>query len=556
VPNRFAGWFQPRRYTLTRFLILRLLGVVYVCAFLGIIFQGPALLGSHGLTPIASYVHGVSFSQLPSIFVWDSSDGMLAACAYLGLAISIAVALGYANLPMLVVLWILYGSYVRVGQIWFAFGWETQLLETTLLAAVLAEPWNPRPLAARPPPVTSIVLMRWLAFRIMLGAGLIKWRGAACWHDLTCLDWHFETQPIPNPLSPWFHHLPHSVHAFGVVFNNVVELVAPWFVFGPRPLRLVAGCLMLAFQVVLVASGNLAFLNWLTIIPVLACFDDDFLRRLLPKRARTWLDARVATGPPRDWHQLVAAIVVGGFVALVAARFTTDALWAVSLLVTLYGVYWAIRFAILHGPKPRIADAHQLLAGVFAGLVAVKSVAVVDNLLARHRRQMMNASFDKLELVNTYGAFGSVGDVRHELVIEGTMAADPTAPDAVWRTYELPCKPGDVARRPCLLGPYHRRLDWLIWFAAMNDEPRDPWLVHLIWKLLDGDPTIRELLDDPFDGTAPAWVRVRRFVYHLEPYDSDTWWTRDSEQLWLAPVSRDTQELRKVIARFGWSAEE
>src|SRR5204863_9254712 len=108
-------------------------------------------------------------------------------------------------------------------------------------------------------------------------------------------------------------------------------------------------------------------------------------------------------------------------------------------------------------------------------------------------------SYDRLELVNTSGAFGSVTMERHELVIEGTRDADPRT--AAWSAYELPCKPGDLARRPCVLGPYHRRLDWLIWFSAMSDEPSDAWIVHLVYKLLDGDRSIRALLaHDPFAG--------------------------------------------------------
>jgi len=552
--DHIAAWFRPRRYTLVRTAILRLLGFIYVFAFLGIAFQGPALLGSHGLTPIASAVDGVSFRDVPSIFVWNSSDWFLSACAWLGVAISIAVALGYANLPMLVILWVLYGSYVRVGQTWYAFGWETQILETTLIAAVIAHPWDVRPLAARPPPVAAIVAMRWLAFRIMLGAGLIKWRGSACWHDLTCLDWHFETQPIPNPLSPWFHHLPHAVHAIGVVFNHVVELGAPWLAFGPRRLRLAAALAMLAFQCVLIASGNLAFLNWLTVIPILACFDDDALRRVIPRRARAWIDARIPNAPPRDASQLVAGLAVGAWVTVAYTKFLHSLGWVFVVLAGAYGVFRAIQWAA-RGRPPGAAP-HRGGGGV-AGRGAGQNRAGVEYLAAVDRRQAMNTSYDNLELVNTYGAFGSVDEVRHELVIEGTMAADPDAPDAKWLAYELPCKPGDVARRPCILGPYHRRLDWLIWFSAMEDQPHDAWIVHLIWKLLDGDPTIRELLAvDPFDGVAPRWVRIRRFVYHLEPYSSSTWWTRDSEQLWIPPVSRDTPELREVLDRYGWSAEE
>jgi hypothetical protein len=494
-------WCTPRRYTLTRFVILRLLGVVYVFAFLGIILQGPALLGSHGLTPVATSVQGQSFWDVLSVFVLDPSDAALAAWAWLGLALGVACAGGYANLPSLLVLWFIYGSYERVGQLWFGFGWEIQLLETTLIAAVLAHPWDPRPLRAPAPPMTGIALARWLVFRIMLGAGLIKWRGDACWRELTCLDWHFETQPIPNPLSPVFHHLPHAALAAGVVLNHVVELVAPWFVFGPRIARLIAGSLMLAFQLVLIVSGNLAFLNWLTIVPILACFDDDFLLAILPPRARAWVNARM-----------------------------------------------------LAPTTPARITGHRVWAWVFAAIVAVKSLVVVDNLLAIDHPQAMNRSYDRLALVNTYGAFGSVGDVRHELVIEGTLSADPGAPDSEWRAYELPCKPGDLTRRPCVLGPYHRRLDWLIWFSAMYDTPHDPWIVHLVWKLLDGDVGIRrELAVDPFDGSPPRWVRIRRFVYHLEAWSADAWWTRDSEQLWLPPMSRDSQPLREVMQQFGWT---
>lgn len=581
--QRLAGWLGGGRdYRLTRTLIFRLLGVVYVFAFLGLLMQGPGLLGEHGLTPVGAFLDwlradGVTFWDLPSLFWLDASDGALAAWAYVGLAISICVALGYANLPMLLALWVLYGSYVRVGQTWFAFGWEIQILETTLIAAFLAHPWDPRPLRARPPPVAAIVLMRWLAFRIMLGAGLIKIRGDACWTELSCLDAHFETQPIPNPISAVFHQLPHAVLAGGVVVNHVVELVLPWFAFGPRKLRLAAGLGMAAFQIVLIVSGNLAFLNWLTLVPILACLDDDFLLRLSPKRLRGWLRGRLAPHPPhppRDGRPLVVGLGLGlvAFVPWVppigppAGRAQEIAALVVGAAAV--AVVIALRRRI---PSPvegegegegegggasasrsrrrRRLDGHQLAIGVFAALVALKSLVVVENLASR--RQVMNHSYDRLALVNTYGAFGSVTMTRHELVIEGTRDADPAT--AAWSAYELPCKPGDLARRPCILGPYHRRLDWLIWFAAMAERPSDAWVLHLVWKLLDGDREVRTLLaHDPFDGAAPEWIRIRRFAYHLEPLGADTWWTRDGEQLWLPPISLDDPDLRAVLARYGW----
>jgi hypothetical protein len=250
---------------------------------------------------------------------------------------------------------------------------------------------------------------------------------------------------------------------------------------------------MAGFQIILIASGNLAFLNWLTLVPVLALLDDDFVLRLVPERPRSWLAAqRARSRPPRRGH--------------------------------------------------------QIFVGCVAALVAIKSVPVIANLVSHH--QAMNRSYDRLALVNTYGAFGSVGMERHEIVIEGTRDPDPAT--ARWSEYELPCKPGDLARRPCLLGPYHLRLDWLIWFAAMHDKPNDLWVLHLVWKLLDGDRGIRELLAvDPFDGAPPRYVRIQRFAYHLERYGSPTWWTRDHEASWLPPVSLDSPVLREIFDRYG-----
>ncbi len=555
--DRLVAWLgPPRSYVLTRNLIVRLLGIIYVFAFLGLLFQGLPLLGHHGLTPIDVYVAdlrggGATFWDVPSVFLFDASDASLMTWAAIGFALAAFVAAGYANIPMLVALWLIYGSYERVGQAWFSFGWEIQLLETTLLVAAMVHPIDPR---ARQPPALSLVLMRWLAFRIMLGAGLIKLRGDACWHDLTCLDTHFETQPLPNPLSPLLHHAPHAVHAIGVAMNHAVELVAPWLVFGPRLLRLVAGCAMLAFQLALIASGNLAFLNWLTIVPLLACLDDDFLRRLIPARWRPPAEmAAVVAIPGATPGATPGPVLVAFGVTLVAVLVWTPIFGGRSAdLQVALGAALVIAALVATGRSPWPISRQHAAVAMFAALVAVKSCDVVENLASDH--QAMNRSYDALALVNTYGAFGSIDKVRHELIVEGTLDEDPVSfpARAVWRAYEFPCKPGDLARRPCVLGPYHRRLDWVIWFAAMRDEIGDAWVLHLVYKLLDGDREIRKLVEDPFDGVAPRWVRIRRFVYHLEPYGEDAWWSRDHEELWLAPIARNNPELMRILAQYGW----
>jgi hypothetical protein len=401
-------------------------------------------------------------------------------------------------------LWVIYASFVHVGQIFYRYGWEFQLLETGMLAVFLA-PWSSwrasGPLSlgqTRVPPVV-IWLLRWLVFRVMLGAGLIKLRGDPCWRDLTCLDFHFETQPNPNPASFWFHHAPHAVHVAGVLLNHAAELVAPWFVFGFRRWRHAAGGVIVAFQAVLIASGNLSFLNWLTIVPALACFDDALLSRAIPAAFRARVLSRLASvGPPRT-----------------------------------------VRRASLG----------------YAVVVAVLSVAPVVNLASSDQR--MNSTFDPLALVNTYGAFGSVDRSRYEAILEGTRD-DPPGPGSTWREYPLPCAPGDPARRPCLVTPYQHRLDWQMWFvgngAARGESvEQEPWLVHLVWQLLRGEPEARRLLAaDPFPDAPPGAIRIGIWRYAFAPASSSTWWTRERVGELLPPVSVRHPGLRRYVRAYDW----
>ena len=218
VENKMDSGFQnaPRvpgthsSYWLTRFLILRSLGIIYAIAFLVAINQVVPLIGSNGLLPVANYLKQVSgalgsdgagFMRLPSIFWLGHSDTALLTMAWIGFVLSCVVAAGYANALLLAILWFLYMSFVHVGQEWYGYGWEIQLLETGFLASFLCPLLDMRPFPRYAPPMPIIVLFRWLVCRLMLGAGLIKIRGDEVWRNSTALFYHFETQPIPGPLS-------------------------------------------------------------------------------------------------------------------------------------------------------------------------------------------------------------------------------------------------------------------------------------------------------------------------------------------------------------------
>jgi hypothetical protein len=496
----FAG---DNSYWLTRFVILRLLGFVYAIAFLVAVQQLVPLIGEHGLTPANHFLTSIQTQvgsrsagmlQVPTLFWFGISDKALLIFAWAGFGLSLIVLLGYANAVVLTILWAMYMSIVHVGQIWYGYGWEIQLLETGFLSIFLCPLLDGRPFPKFRPPILVIWLFRWLGFRIMIGAGLIKLRGDPCWRDLTCLYYHYETQPIPNPISRYLHFAPHWFHKFGTAWNHFIELVVPWFSFGPRTARHIAGVLLVSFQIVLIISGNLSFLNYVTIIPFLACLDDTFLRHFLP--------------------------------------------------ATL------VRRAERAAQKSKPSRINNAIAIVLAVLVAYLSIAPVLNLVSG--RQLMNYSYDPLDLVNTYGAFGTVGRERDEIIFEGTTDATITG-DTKWKEYEFKAKPGDPNLRPPFVAPYQPRIDWQIWFAAMASPAEYPWTLHFVWKLLRNDRgTLSLLANNPFPNEPPRYIRARLYRYQFAPLGESAWWKREPIGEWLPALSTDNAQFRRLLTAMDW----
>ncbi|MDB5276495.1 MAG: lipase maturation factor family protein [Ferruginibacter sp.] len=491
-------------YWLTRFMILRLLGAVYAIAFLVAVNQIIPLIGKDGLTPVDSYLQQISnslgkaggFFRLPSIFWFGHSDAMLLMVSWAGLILSLIVVCGYANAVMMGVLWLLYLSIVHVGQEWYGFGWEIQLTETGFLAIFLCPLLDMRPFPKRPPPVIIIGLFRWIIFRLMLGAGLIKVRGDEVWRNSTALYYHFETQPIPGPLSRWFHFLPHKALKLGVWFNWLAELAAPFVVFWPRVARHIAGIVIILFQFNLILSGNLSFLNWLTIVPALACFDDDFWRRLLPRRLVNQAEAAAAN-------------------AVISTPMVNTA-WGIAIVIALLSIQPALNM-------------------VSPG-------------------QVMNRSFDPLDLVNTYGAFGSVGKERFNVVFEGTVDSDSTD-KANWKPYLYKGLPVLPDKRPQQIAPYHLRLDWQMWFAAMGSPDDYPWTLHLQWKLLHNDPgAVGLFASNPFPDKPPHYIRAVLYRYSFAKAGDkpERWWNREKVSNWIPAMDANDPRLIAFLRSYGW----
>ncbi len=478
-------------YWLTRFCFQKALAFVYLVAFVATVQQFRGLIGEHGLSPTHLFLKHISFWDSPGLFWFNASDAFIASIAWLGIGLSVLALSGYSerfgiyvSAGVWTLLWFFYLSVVNIGQIFYSFGWETMTLESGFLAIFLGSDDTK-------PPANVIWFLRWVLFRLMFGAGLIKMRGDACWRDLTCMFYHYETQPIPNPLSWYFHHLPHWFLKFQTLYTHFIELIVPWFYFVMGPLGWTAGILTIVFQGCLILSGNLSWLNYLTIAIAISCFDDAFLSKFI----------RI---PVPETHE----------------------------------------------PK----KIRKVLLAILTALIVYLSINPALNLLSP--RQMMNTSFEPLHLVNTYGAFGAVTKNRTEIVLEGTNDWQ-TTDKTTWREYEFKAKPGDVHRHPPLIAPYHLRLDWLMWFAAMSDWSYHPWILNLVNKFLQNDPEILKLIEkNPFPDHPPHYIRAMLYSYRFtdaeEKKKTGDWWVRTPLRPYLPPLSLDNESFAKILREAEW----
>ncbi|HEY4222666.1 MAG TPA: lipase maturation factor family protein [Myxococcota bacterium] len=472
---------------LVRLVFLHGLALIYLVAFVSTLRQFPALLGERGLTPVARFVARVSFVDAPSLFHLSARDSVARAAAWTGVVLSLLLVAGVADvgpawwaaLPWLA-LWALYLSFVNVGQRFYGFGWESMLLEAGFFAALLG------PMMIEPSPI-PILLLRWMLFRTEFGAGLIKLRHDRCWRDLTCLDYHYQTQPLPNPISRAFHFLPKPIHRASVAGSHAVQLVAPFFLFAPQPVAAIAGAVIIVHQLWLVASGNYSWLNWLTVVLGVTALDDRALTLVLPVATPLLLQPRTLMN--ESVLQLVAAI-------------------AIAL-----------------------------------------SVEPALNLASKH--QKMNCSFNPLHLINAYGAFGSVSKERYEVIVEGTSAATPDDPSAWRPYEFKAKPGNIMRRPRLLAPYHLRLdwLMWFLPFSVQVTpggvlvRGYSEWFLVFLERLLDNDAaTLALLADNPFPDAPPRFIRARyyryRFATRREHRETGAYWQRTLIGDYLPPVSR------------------
>jgi len=468
---------EPERYELVSWVFLRSLGAIYVAAFASLGVQILGLVGHDGVLPLGDYLHAArgalgseAYWALPTLFWLDASDSVLLAGTIVGVLLGVLVVVGIWTRPALIGLLALYLSYVYAGQEFLSFQWDLLLLETGFLAIFLTA-------GSR----IVVWLYRWLLFRYLFLAGAVKLlSGDPTWRDLTALEYHFWTQPLPSPLAWYAARLPDWLLIGGAAAALVIELALVFLIFAPRRLRAVVAWCVLLFQLLISLTGNYNFFNLLSMLLCIFLFDDAALRRVIPARLVEWVRSRA----PRAGR---AATAVATVLALVTVPVGLNRIWH--------------RFTRTDLP----------VAGAVSQALA------------------------PLLIVNSYGLFAVMTTARPEIVIEGSDDGQ------LWHEYAFRYKPGPTSRPPAWNIPHQPRLDWQMWFAASGSASENHWFESLLQRLLGGSPRVLALLGaNPFPDHPPKYVRALLYNYRFPEPNARAegqWWVRQPEGMYFPPVS-------------------
>src|SRR5437667_4264254 len=301
---RIRSTFERERSAclLSRWLFLRLIGIIYLIAFLSLWTQIDGLVGQNGILPVADHLSDSlgplgpqRYWRLPTFCWFSTSDGFLHFQCAAGAVFSLLLIVGVAPMLDLAFLWAIYLSLSTICADFLSFQWDTLVLETGCLAVFLApRQWWPNFSLEPAPSVTVLWLCRWLLFRLMFMSGAVKLLSAdPTWWKLTALTVHYETQPLPTWIGCYAHQLPIWFHRLSVALMFSIELAGPFLIFCGRRARQIA-CGAFVFLMLLISiTGNYCFFNLLTVALGVLLLDDAFLCRLPPGSLATFLRTRL-----------------------------------------------------------------------------------------------------------------------------------------------------------------------------------------------------------------------------------------------------------------------
>ena len=503
-----------------RWLWLRALGLIFFSAFYSLAFQVRGLIGPAGILPARDFLDIVRqqfgvwrFWYAPSLLWFNSGRGALQALCIAGLLGSVLLVLNLWPRAAIAICFVSYLSLISTAQDFASYQSDGMLLAAGFLSLFLAPPGLRPGLARdRPPSRASLFMLRWLWFQIYFESGVVKLASHDPeWRHLTALDQYYQNGPLPNWIGWYAQQLPHAFQAGVALFTLTTELGLVWLMFLPRRFRVVCFCIVTPFQLGIIFTANLAFLNHLVLSLGVLLLDDRFLLGIAG-----WVRARLR--PSRT-----------GEIAADCTPFETSAFTRVTdapAPASPAASGSARRVAVRHGIS--IVVPAVLLTWIFYATM-VEMLTMLTGPLPLPTQPI--AALEPFRIADRYGLFAVMTPARYEIEFQGSADGNK------WTPYPFRYKPQRVDQAPRIYAPYQPRFDWNLWFASLGTWREYPWVVRTEVLLLRGDKDVLSLFaGNPFAKPPPKEVRAVVWEYWFTDLRTKratgAWWRREFKGLY------------------------
>jgi len=572
-----------------RTLFLQCVSLCYTIAFHSLYVQIPGLYGDHGILPARTIINKETVKSRSLWSHFSSSPSLLWFYSYTGLSVEnnmeiiclVGISLGllitlkpkFSTKLSFITLWLLYMSLYHVGQTFLHFQWDILLLETGMLA-IIASPLGMN--KHRIPLVQDSVclyLIRWLLFRMMFASGVVKLTsGCDAWWGLTAMPTHYFSQCLPTPLAWFAAQMPLWLHKLSVLSTFIIEIPLTFLFFAPTSaLRKLTFFNQIFLMIVIMLSGNYNFFNLLFIGLCLSLADDSWLSQTVkssshPIKYCAWC-----------LFHLASCLILGWFIGQcvnfnINDDFTIDASLAFSkqdfdiflsysvpagLVLGGIGLTWSVAVGLMKTNGPRsvtILAVYSAIAGIMFTLSLPSYAGQLDRVTYDKipgQVKLWDRRLAHLELHHGYGLFRRMTGVggRPEVVLEASDAVH-----GPWHEYDFMYKPGNLSVAPKFMLPHQPRLDWQMWFAALGNYQHNPWLLSLVYRLLEGRKEVLDLLDPSTrysNRKPPKFIRAKLYKYHFAESETGNWWKREEQGEYLPILTVDNSQLVDILKNQG-----
>ena len=525
-----VNWlFGPGRrdgpgYLWPRWLFLRSLGLVFFSAFYSLLFQVDGLIGPHGILPAGPYLHTLAerlghraYWYAPTLLWLGNSPVFLGALCWIGLAASVLLVFNRWPRASLAVCLIVYLSFVAALQVFSSYQSDGMLLCAGFLSLFFAPPgMRPGLGEQQPPSRASLFLLRWLWFTIYFESGIVKLASHdPQWRNLTALDQYYQNGPLPNWIGWYAQQLPHAFHAATALATLIIELGIVWMMLLPRRWRIACFFIVTPFQIGIILTANLAFLNHLVLVLGFLLLDDEFLRSVTGKQGiRKW---KLEIG---NWKLRAIAEKVKHLTPTSGPQ-TPDSVRPSRLSRVVRHVSLAL--------------SAFFLSWVFYVMTALLVLMLVPGLPLPVSPILALQPF---RIANQYGLFAVMTNARYEIEFQGTTDGEH------WIPYPFRYKPQDTHEPPRIYAPYQPRFDWNLWFASLGHWRENFFVVRTEIKLLEGSKSVLALFAaNPFRNQPPRQVRAVLWQYWFTDLATKRaqglWWRREWRGLYAPTLERE-----------------